>query len=182
MFTCKPIFKIFAAHFRTKRMLNHDNICMRVIHSAVIRKKPASERPRIVSRLEYAMVYFTLKWLHFSNQEKFGSAPPLYVNVKTFGGNWLEHDIKRHENDVKTSKRHQNLSYWRHARVILHPSCKTTFSSPGWVHRNSGRLCKNYPFITYHLIATLSVSLLQHYLLWKLKYYIHFRLPRSWIS
>ena len=26
MFICKPIFKIFAAHFRTKGMLNHDKI------------------------------------------------------------------------------------------------------------------------------------------------------------
>ena len=26
IFICKPIFKIFAAHFRTKGMLNHDKI------------------------------------------------------------------------------------------------------------------------------------------------------------
>ena len=26
IFICKPIFKIFAAYFRTKRMLNHDKI------------------------------------------------------------------------------------------------------------------------------------------------------------
>ena len=31
----KPIFKIFVANFRTKGMLNHDKICMRVIHSVV---------------------------------------------------------------------------------------------------------------------------------------------------
>ena len=30
-------------------MLNHDNICMRVIHSVVKREKPPSKRPRIRS-------------------------------------------------------------------------------------------------------------------------------------
>ena len=51
MFVCKPIFKILAAHFRTKGMLNHDNICMQVIHCVVIREIPPSKRPRIESSL-----------------------------------------------------------------------------------------------------------------------------------
>ena len=49
MFVCKPILKIFAAHFRTKGMLNHDNICMRVIHNVVIQEKLPSKRHRIRS-------------------------------------------------------------------------------------------------------------------------------------
>ena len=39
------------------------------------------------------------------------------------------------ENDVETSK----LSSWRNARE----SSETTFSSPGRVHGNDGRVCKN---------------------------------------
>ena len=31
-------------------MLNHDNICMRLIHCVVIREKPPSKRPRKQSR------------------------------------------------------------------------------------------------------------------------------------
>ena len=52
IFICKPIFKIFAAHFRTKGMLNHDEIifCMRLIHSVAKHEKPPSKRPRIRSR------------------------------------------------------------------------------------------------------------------------------------
>ena len=50
IFICKQIFKIFATQFRTKGMLNHDNICMRMSHSVVIREKPPSKRPRIRSR------------------------------------------------------------------------------------------------------------------------------------
>ena len=45
------------------------------------------------------------------DQEKFGTAPLLNVDVKIFGGNWRE-------NDVKTSKMTSNSSYWRHAREL----------------------------------------------------------------
>ena len=56
MFICVSIFKIFAPHFRTKGMLNHDdNICMRVIHNVVICEKPPSERPRIQSNLKFTI-------------------------------------------------------------------------------------------------------------------------------
>ena len=49
---------------------------------------------------------FYAKITTFFDQEKFGMAPILYVDVETFGGNWRE-------NDVKTSKR-QN----RHTDVM----------------------------------------------------------------
>ena len=56
--------------------------------------------------LEYVLFYqFYVKITTFFDQEKFiSTAPLLYVDVETFGGNWCE-------NDVKTSK----SSYWRHA-------------------------------------------------------------------
>ena len=43
------------------------------------------------------------------------------------------------ESDVKMSKITSKSTYWHHAR---HPSCKTTFPSPGQVHGNPGRVCK----------------------------------------
>ena len=43
------------------------------------------------------------------DQEKFGTAPLLNVDVKMFGGNWREYDIK-------TSKMMSKSSYWRRAR------------------------------------------------------------------
>ena len=45
----------------------------------------------------------------FFDQEKFGTAPLLYVDVEPFGGIWRE-------NDVKTSKMTSKSSYWRHAQ------------------------------------------------------------------
>ena len=70
---------------------------------------------------------FWTKITTFFDQEKFGTAPLLYVAVEMFGR-------KLRENDVKTSK------IWRKngniviltscTRVVLHPSCKTTFPSP----------------------------------------------------
>ena len=47
------------------------------------------------------------------DQEKFGTASLLNVDVKMFGGNWRE-------NDVKTSKMMSKVSC---TRVVLHPSC-----------------------------------------------------------
>ena len=38
--------KILKIGFRTKGMLNHDNTCMRVFHTVVIREKTPSKRPR----------------------------------------------------------------------------------------------------------------------------------------
>ena len=50
MFICKPIFKIFVAHFRTKGMLNHDKIIfVWGWFTAWWCEKPPSKRPRIQS-------------------------------------------------------------------------------------------------------------------------------------
>ena len=81
----------------------------------------------IAFKLEYVLFYqFYAKITTFFDQEKFGMAPLLYTDVETFGGNWCE-------NNVKTSKRHQNVKIvvlTSCTRVVLHPSCKTTFPSP----------------------------------------------------
>ena len=45
---------------------------------------------------------------------------------------------------VVLSKMMSKSSYWRHARVVLHPSCKTTFPSPGRVHGNCSWVCQKY--------------------------------------
>ena len=69
------------------------------------------------------------------DQEKFGTAPLLNVDVKVFGGNWRE-------NDVKTSKMMSKLSYWRHARessYTPHVTSMTIFPSPGRVHGKPGK-------------------------------------------
>ena len=47
---------------------------------------------------------FYAKMTTFFDQEKFGTAPLLYVDIKTFGGNWHENDVKTSNIDVKTSK------------------------------------------------------------------------------
>ena len=80
---------------------------------------------------------FEAKITALFEQDMFGSASLLYVDVETFGRNWRE-------NDVKTSNMTSKSPYWRHARASTYtPSCKTTFPSSGWVHGNSGRVCKN---------------------------------------
>ena len=84
-------------------------------------------------------INFTLKLLHFFDQEMFGSAPLLYSDVETFGGNWREKWRQDVKNDVKTSK----SSYLCHARGSSYtPPCNTKFLGPGRVHENSGRVCK----------------------------------------
>ena len=61
----------------------------------------------VAFRLEYVLFYqFYDKITTFFHQEKFGMAPFLYVDVKAFGGNGCE-------NDVRTSK-HQT----RHTDVM----------------------------------------------------------------
>ena len=90
-------------------------------------------------RLEYVIFYQSYLKITFFGSEMFGSAPLLYNDVETFGGNW-------HENEFKTSK----LSYRRHAWELCYtPSCKTTIPSPGRVHGNCGRVCK--PFLSNEL-------------------------------
>ena len=50
------------------------------------------------------------------------------------------------ENDVNMTSRWKNdvkiVILTSCMQVVLHPSCKTTFPSPGRVHGNSGRVCK----------------------------------------
>ena len=49
------------------------------------------------------------------------------------------------KNDMKRMSRRQNVTIiimTSCTRVVLHPSCKTTFPSSGRVHRNLGRVCK----------------------------------------
>ena len=66
-------------------------------------------------RLEYVLFYqFYAKITTFFNQEKFSTAPLLYVNVETFGGNW-------NENNVKTSKMLSKWSYW-------HYTCESSYT------------------------------------------------------
>ena len=63
----------------------------------------------IAFRLQYVLFYQVYaKITTFFDQEKFGTAPLLYVHVETFGEKWRQ-ELK---NDVITSK----SSYWRHAR------------------------------------------------------------------
>ena len=64
------------------------------------------------------------------------------------------------ENDVNMASKHakcrQNVTI-----DVLHPSCKTTFPSPVWVHGNYGRVCKKKfvstgenrgkPFLAYQI-------------------------------
>ena len=77
---------------------------------------------------------FYAKITTFFDQEKFSTAPFLYVDVETFGRNRRENDIK---NDVKI------VILTSCTRAVLHHSCKTTFLSPRQGHRNPGRVCKN---------------------------------------
>ena len=87
----------------------------------------------IAFRLEYVLFYqFCAQIATFFDQEKFGTAPILSVDVETFGGNWRQY-VK---NDVKI------VILTSCTRVVLQPSCKTIFPSPGRVHGNPGRVCK----------------------------------------
>ena len=80
-------------------------------------------------RLEYVLFcQFFAKITTFSDQDKFGLAPLWYVVCETFGENWRANDAKI---VILTSC----------TRVVLHPSYKTTFPSPGRVHGNPGRVC-----------------------------------------
>ena len=77
----------------------------------------------IAFRLEYVLFYkFYAKTTTFFVQEKFGMAPLLYIEVKAFGGNWRENDVKM--SNILTS--------WM--RVVLHLLCKTTFPCLCRVH------------------------------------------------
>ena len=95
----------------------------------------------IAFRLEYVLFYqLYAKITKFFDQGKSGTAPLLYVDVDTFGRNWRENDVKT----VKMTSKYTDSC----TRVVLHPSCKSTFPSPGRVHGNSGRVCKKALRIT----------------------------------
>ena len=90
----------------------------------------------IAFRLEYVLFYqFYTKITTFFDQAKFGTAPLLYVDIdmwRKLMWKWRQH-VK---NDVKT------IILISCTRVVLHPSCKTTFPSPSWIHGNPSRVCK----------------------------------------
>ena len=87
----------------------------------------------IAFRHEYVLFYRVYaKITTFFNQEKFGTATLLYVDVEMFGRNGCENDVKI---VILTSCR----------RVFLHPPCKT-FPSPCRVHRNPSWVSKEVFF------------------------------------
>ena len=79
----------------------------------------------IAFRREYVLFYQSYaKITTFFYQEKFGTAPLLYVDVETFGGNCRE-------NDVKTSNITSKSSYWRYARESSYtPHVRRHFLGP----------------------------------------------------
>ena len=44
-------------------------------------------------------------------QEKFGTAPLLYVDVKTFNENWRENDVKTSKMTSKRQNRHTDVMH-----------------------------------------------------------------------
>ena len=59
----------------------------------------------IAFRLEYVLFYQFCAKIAFFDQEKFGTAPLLSVDVETFGSKWRQ-DVK---NDVKRQNRHSDV-------------------------------------------------------------------------
>ena len=79
----------------------------------------------IAFKLEYVLFYqFYTEITTFFDQEKFATAPLLYADIETFGGNWRE-------NDVNTSKMRSKSSYWRHAQESSYsPHVRQHFLAP----------------------------------------------------
>ena len=75
---------------------------------------------------------FYTKISTFFCQDLFSSAPTFDVDVGTFSGKWPQKLTSWRPNSILSS----------YTRVVLHPSCKTTFPSPSRVHRNSGQVHK----------------------------------------
>ena len=105
-------------------------------------------------RLQHLSLHtgYFVKFLHQNSyifgQEIFGSAPTFtadMVDVRTFGGKWCKILMLWHQKDVLTLC----------MRVILHPSCKMPFPSPGQVHWNFVRVCKTW---IYFLVLWGSMS------------------------
>ena len=71
----------------------------------------------IAFRLKYMLFYqFYAKITTFFEQEKFGTALLLYVDVEMFGGNWRENDVK---NDVKSQNRHTDVMHESHLSHLM---------------------------------------------------------------
>ena len=75
----------------------------------------------IAFRLEYVLLYqFYAKITTFFDQEKFGTALHLYVDVEPFGGNWRESGVKSSKITLKPQNRHTDVlhewSYTPHVR------------------------------------------------------------------
>ena len=107
--------------------------------------------------LNFQMHYYInimLKYLHFKvktwqfgfylrrwhwnvwrkNVETFGGKAS-----KTFGGKWHKNQTWLLQNWRVTSKWHPDIMHESHVTITI---CKTTFPSPGRVHRNSCQVCK----------------------------------------
>ena len=81
-------------------------------------------RSKVAFRLEYVLYYqFYAKITTFFDQEKFGMAPLLYVDVEIFGGKGRENDVAV-KNEVK-------ISYWHHAQESSYtPHVRQHFLAP----------------------------------------------------
>ena len=76
----------------------------------------------IAFRLENVLFYQVyLKIATIFDQEKFGTAPLLYVDVEKFGGNWRENDVKTSKMTSKCQNRRTDVMHESRHK----PSCKT---------------------------------------------------------
>ena len=67
---------------------------------------------RTAFRLEYMLLYQVYaKITTFFYQEKFGTAPLLYVDVETFGGNWRWNNVKTSKMKSKRQNRHADVMH-----------------------------------------------------------------------
>ena len=62
--------------------------------------------------LRYVLFYqFYTKITTFFDQENFGTAPLLYVDVETFGGNWRENDVNMSKITSNRQNRHTDVMH-----------------------------------------------------------------------
>ena len=114
-------------------------------------------------RLEYVLFYqFYAKITTFfrSRNVRFGSSLIRWCRNVWWKLTWKwRQDVKKWRQNVKI------VILTSCTRVVLHPSCKTTFPSPDRVYGNSGRVCKKiifFPFLSeyYHKITQVSHEIL----------------------
>ena len=55
----------------------------------------------------------------FFDQEKFSTAPLLYVDVETFGGNWREDDVKTSKMTSKRQNLHTDVIHESHLTPLM---------------------------------------------------------------